>query len=151
MAPSWLAHVKGIKASEKRLKLFESLGNSLNSNGFIYLQETHSSLKDGRKCKDDFNVPIFFSHRESNSCGVAFYYCGTEASKVVNTACDKNGQILILDAELNDTNFLLINSNSNTVLIQSPSSYVLSPLYKNYLKKLTIITKKILFLQAILI
>ena len=35
--------------------------------------------------------------------------------KVSNTACDKNGRILILDAELNDTNFLLINFyNSNT-------------------------------------
>ena len=36
-------------------------------------------------------------------------YCGTEAFKVVNTACDKNGPILILNAKLNGTNFLLIN------------------------------------------
>ena len=58
---------------------------------------------------------LFFSHGKSNSCGVAIGYCGTEEFKVVNTARDKNGRMLILDAELNGTNFLLINFyNSNT-------------------------------------
>ena len=34
---------------------------------------------------------------------------------MVNTACNKNGRIQILDAELNSTKFLLINFyNSNT-------------------------------------
>ena len=42
---------------------------------------------------------------------MAIGYCGAEAFKVVNTACGKNGRILILNAE----NFLLINFyNSNT-------------------------------------
>ena len=60
-------------------------------------------------------VLYFFSHGKSNSCGVAIGYCGTEAFKVVNTKCDKNGRILILGAELNAANFLLINFyNSNT-------------------------------------
>ena len=46
---------------------------------------------------------------------MAIGYCGTEDLKVVNTARDKNGRILILDAELNGTNFFLINFyNSNT-------------------------------------
>ena len=39
-------NVKGVKASEKRLKLFEYLGNNFSNNGFIFLQETHSSSKD---------------------------------------------------------------------------------------------------------
>ena len=51
---------------------------------------------------------LFYSHGKSNSCGVvAVVYCGKEAFKVVTTACDKNGQILILDIEFNDTNLLL--------------------------------------------
>ena len=38
-----------------------------------------------------------------------------EAFKVINTACDKNRRILILNAKLNNTNILLINFyNSNT-------------------------------------
>ena len=58
---------------------------------------------------------LFFSHGKSNSCGVAIDYCGTEDLKVINTARDKNGRMLILDAELNGTNFSLINFyNSNT-------------------------------------
>ena len=44
------------------------------------------------KWKDDFKVPLFFSHGKSNSYDVAIGYCGTEAFKVVNTACDKKGQ-----------------------------------------------------------
>ena len=71
--------------------------------------------KNGFWWKDDFGGPLFFSHRKSNSCGVTIGYCGTEAFTVVNTAYDKNGQILILDAELNGKNLLPINFyNSNT-------------------------------------
>ena len=44
---------------------------------------------------------------------------------MVNTVCDKNGRILILDAELNDTNFSLIsfyNSNSESEQLSTFSS-----------------------------
>ena len=137
-------NVKGIKTSEKRLKCFEYLRNNINNNGFIFLQETHLWSNDEQTWKDDFRGPLFFSHGKSNSCGVAIGYCGTEAFKVLNTACDKNGRILILNAELNGTNFLLINFYELifAILTQSLSRYLLSPLYKNYLKKLMIITKK---------
>ena len=52
-------------------------------------------------------------------------YWAIETFKVVNTACDKNGRILILDAKLNDTNFLLINfydSNSEPEQLSTFSS-----------------------------
>ena len=52
--------VKGIKASEKRLKLFEYLKNNINDNGFIFLQETHSLSNDELKWKDEFGGPLFF-------------------------------------------------------------------------------------------
>ena len=59
---------------------------------------------------------------------MAIGYCVTEAFKVVNTVCDKNGRILILDVELNGTNFLLINFyNSNT---GSEQLYTFSTLQK---------------------
>ena len=95
--------------------MFQYLRNNIHNNGFIFLQETHSSSNDKQKWNNDFGGPLFFSHGKSDSCGVTIGYCGTEAFKVVNTACDKNGRILILDAELNGTNFLLINFyNYNT-------------------------------------
>ena len=115
--------VKGIKLSEKRLKLFEYLRNNINNNGFIFLQETHLSSKDEQKWKYDFRGPLFFSHRKSNSCGVAICYCGTEAFKVVNTVCDKNEPILILDAELNGTNVLLINFHNSVTESEQLSTF----------------------------
>ena len=46
---------------------------------------------------------------------MAISYCGTKDFKVVNTTCDKNRRILILDTELNGANVLLIKFyNSNT-------------------------------------
>ena len=53
-------NVKGIKGSEKRLKFFEYLRNNINNNGIVFLQETHSSLKDEQKWKDGFKGPLFF-------------------------------------------------------------------------------------------
>ena len=53
-------NVNGIKASEKRLKLFEYLKNNINGNGFIFLQETHSLSNDELKWKDEFGRPPFF-------------------------------------------------------------------------------------------
>ena len=72
----------------------------------------------------------------------------TETFKVVNTVCDKNGRILILDAELNDTNFLLIsfyNSNSESEQLSTFSSL------QKLLGKLDDYSKKTLFLGVILI
>ena len=55
----------------KRIKTFEYLKNNLGSNGFLLLQETHSSLADGKKWVDELKGPIFFSKDKTNSCGVA--------------------------------------------------------------------------------
>ena len=82
---------------------------------------------------------LFFSHAKINSCEVAIGYCGTEDLKVVNTACDKNGRILILDAELNGTNFLLNNFyNSST---ESEQLFTFSTL-QNLLEKFDDYNKK---------
>ena len=53
-------YVKGIKASEKRLELFEYLNHNINDNGFIFLQEKHLLSNDELKWKDDFRGPLIF-------------------------------------------------------------------------------------------
>ena len=53
-------NAKGIKASEKRLKLLEYLKNNINDNGFPFLQETHTLSNDELKWKDEFGGPLFF-------------------------------------------------------------------------------------------
>ena len=54
-------NVKGIRSSEKRLKIFEYLKNNIHHNGFVFLQETDSLTQDEKKWKDDFKDPLFFS------------------------------------------------------------------------------------------
>ena len=56
-------NVKKIKASEKRLKLFEYLNNNINDNGFIFLQETHLLSNDELKWKDEFGGPLFHTEK----------------------------------------------------------------------------------------
>ena len=47
-------HVKGIQAISKRIKIFEYLKYYVNSNGFTFLQETHSSVKYEKICSNEF-------------------------------------------------------------------------------------------------
>ena len=103
---------------------------------------------DELKWKDEFGGPLFFHTKKSNSCGVAIDYCGTEDFKVVNTACDKDGQILILLAKLNGANFLLINfCNSHTDSEQLSTFSTLQKLFE----KFDDYNNKTLFLEVILI
>ena len=54
-------NVKGLtQNSLKRIKIFEYLKHNLGSNGFSFLQETHSSLADGKKWADELQGPILF-------------------------------------------------------------------------------------------
>ena len=53
-------NVKGLQNSLKRIKIFEYLKNNSGSNGFLLLQETHSSLADEKKWADELEGPIFF-------------------------------------------------------------------------------------------
>ena len=102
-------NVKGLHNSLKRIKIFEYSKNNLGSNGFLLLQETHSSLTDEKKWADDLNGPIFFSHGRTNSCGVAIGYIGSNKVDVLEKKMDKNGRILILDVKVDETNFVLVN------------------------------------------
>ena len=61
-------NVKGIQKSEKRIKIFEYLKNSISHNGFIFLQETHSSVDDEKSWCDELNGNL---HGKTNSSGGA--------------------------------------------------------------------------------
>ena len=64
-------NIKGIQAVSKRIKILEYLKNCVTSNGFIFLQETHSSVKDEKVWSNEFEgQQLFFSHGNTNSCGV---------------------------------------------------------------------------------
>ena len=46
--------VKGLQSSKKRIKLIEYFRSKLNHNGFLFLQETHSTIKNENKWVNDF-------------------------------------------------------------------------------------------------
>ena len=48
--------------SQKRIKLFEYLKSYIATNGFVFLQETHSTFRDEKKWEDEFRGKFFFSH-----------------------------------------------------------------------------------------
>ena len=53
-------NVKGIRSSEKRLKIFEYLKINIHHNGFVFLQETHSLTQDEKSGKMTSKICYFF-------------------------------------------------------------------------------------------
>ena len=48
----------------------------LLKNGILFLQETRSTFNDDNISKNDFGVPVFYSHGTSSSCVVLIAYFG---------------------------------------------------------------------------
>ena len=108
-------NVKRLQSSQKRLKLIEYFKSKLNHNGFLFLLETHSAIKNENTWINDFNGPVFFSHGASNSCGVLIAYLGKTSFVLNKQKTDKAGRILILDVTLDADQYILINLyNANT-------------------------------------
>ena len=108
-------NVKGLQAVSKRIKIFEYLKNYVTSNGFIFLQEPHSSVKDEKIWNDEFEGQLFFSHGKTNSCGVAIGFVGTKALNILNIRRDNLRRILVIEVKIDDSVFVLINIyNANT-------------------------------------
>ena len=113
-------NVKGISSTNKRIKLFEYLKKYVAPNGFIFLQETHSSINDEKKWQDEFEGKLFFSHGKTNSCGVAIGFYGNKKLEIVSQKQDHLGRILLLEVKIEETQFVLINiCNPNTETEQS--------------------------------
>ena len=108
-------NVKGFQSTNKRLKLIKYFKDKIVSNGFFFLQETHSTVNDEIKEKDDFKGEVFNSHGKSNSFGVLICFIGSKRFFIRNKLSDNDDRILILDGDINDENFFLINLyNPNT-------------------------------------
>ena len=108
-------NAKGLQAISKRIKIFEYLKNYVTSNGVIFLQETHSSIKDEKLWNDEFEGQLFFSHGKTNSCGAAISFVSTKALNILNITHDNLGRILVIKVKIDDFVFVLINIyNDNT-------------------------------------
>ena len=99
-------NVKGFPSTSKRLKLIKYLKDRIVSHGFLCFQETHSTVNDEIKWKDDFKGEVFYSHGKSNSCGVLICFIGSKRLFIRNKLSDNDGCILILDVGIDDKNFI---------------------------------------------
>ena len=70
------------------------------------MKEICSTKENEIRWNDDFNGQIHYSHGKSISCGVLF---GSITYTVRKKASDKHGRILIIEALIDDTEFILIN------------------------------------------
>ena len=95
-------NIKGIQNNSKRLSVVEYFKNKLGNNGILFLQETHSTFNDENIWKNEFNVPVFYSHGTSQSCDVLIAFLGNLNFSVNKQAGDKNGRILILDINIDE-------------------------------------------------
>ena len=81
----------------------------------MFLQETHSTVNDEIKWKDNFKDEVFYSHGKSNSCSVLICFIFSKKFFIRNKLSDNDGRILILYVNIDDENFILINlCNPNT-------------------------------------
>ena len=55
-----------------------------------------------KKWNDKFKGKLFFSHGQSNSCGVAIGFIGNIGFEVSNEKQDESGRILILDVKVSE-------------------------------------------------
>ena len=78
-------NVRGIKNSDKRIKVFEYLKNKVDSNGMLFFQETHSCEKDEKKWND--NLKEHYSYRMEKQT-LAIGYSGAKSFILK----EKNGQ-----------------------------------------------------------
>ena len=54
-------NVKEFQVTNKRLKLIKYFKDKIFSNGFLFLQETHSTLNDEIKWKHDFKGEVLLA------------------------------------------------------------------------------------------
>ena len=102
-------NVNGLKSSKKRIKMFEYFRKKISNNGIKFLQETHSSEDTFNNWRNNFKGEIFFSHGSASSCGFMIGYLGSKKFQLNKINKDDHDRILIVDANIDDQNFVLIN------------------------------------------
>ena len=75
----------------------------------MFLQEIYLTVNDEIKWKDDFKGEVFYSRGKSNSCGVLICFIDSKNFFTRNKLSGNDGRILILDVDIDDGNFSLIN------------------------------------------
>lgn len=74
-----------------------------------FLQDTHFTSDEEQNIQLFWDGKTYFSSFRSNSRGVAILFKNNFDFKVKNTTCDANGNFLIVEVEIENKDFLLVN------------------------------------------
>ena len=85
--------MKGFQSTDKRLKLIKYFNDKIVSNGFLFLQEIHSTFNDEIKWKDDFKGEVFYTHGKSDTCGVLICFIGSKRLFIKKKLSGNDGRI----------------------------------------------------------
>ena len=105
-------NVKGLCNVVKLTKIFYWLKerNYMYINGITYLQETHSDHKTCKSWSNQLKGQVFYSHGTTNSCGTLIIIGQNVEYKLKDKIIDDLGRYVILNFEIQGSNYLLINT-----------------------------------------
>ena len=102
-------NVRGIRDKVKRRVVFRHLKKKYPG-GIYLLQETHSSVDVEQSWKLDWNGKLYFSHGETDSCGVTTMISPDLDLDVLDVSKDEGGRFLALKIKMsNEEEFFLCN------------------------------------------
>ena len=110
-------NVKGLQSykSDQKVSSILKITTFMELFRILFFQETHSTKENEVRWSDNFNGQIYHSDGKSNLCSVVIDFFGSITYTVTKKASDKHGQILIIEALIDDTEFILISwYNANT-------------------------------------
>ena len=101
-------NVRGMRSYAKRNQVFQLL--KLENTDIVFLQETHCcNIKEGKNWGNLWPGKAFWSFGTFHSGGVGILLSPNLQYNVVNFVFDYKGQFLILDIDVNNIGYRLIN------------------------------------------
>ena len=97
-------NVQGVRDKNKQKRVFE-WAKQQNSKKQIHIQETHLTTD----CISNFDGTIVHSIGTSNSRGVSILIHSPVGHKVLNTHCDTNGRLILVNVMINTVTYSLVN------------------------------------------
>ena len=99
-------NVNGLAGKIKRCSVFERLKKH---KCILFLQETHSSINTEHIWRAEWGSDIIFCHGQTNSKGVAIMLPSNLSYNINETVKDKDGRFIMLDIDIDDINYILVN------------------------------------------
>ena len=102
-----MLYVQGVRDKNKQARLFQ--WSKQQKANILFLQETQITKDIQHSFDRQFYGTVLHSPGTSNSRGLAVLIHSSVSHKVINTYCDTLGRIVILNVEINEQGYSLIN------------------------------------------